>query len=63
MVLHGMRCGLGNLFVISELNSAIVFLSRKNMIALFSSEITNMDFKVHISSQNHELLSMALCNQ
>ena len=37
----GMRCGLGNLFVISELNSAIIFLSLKNMIALFSSEMTN----------------------
>ena len=35
----GMRCGLGNLFVISELNSAIIFLSLKNAIALFSSEM------------------------
>ena len=37
----GMRCGLGNLFVISELNSAIIFFRLKNMIVLFSSQMTN----------------------
>ena len=35
----GMRCGLGSLVRISELNSAIAFLSLKNAIALFSSEM------------------------
>ena len=36
----GMRCGLGNIVHISELNSAIAFLSLKNAIALFSSEMS-----------------------
>ena len=35
----GMRCGLGSLLHISELNSAILFLRLKNKIALFSSEM------------------------
>ena len=34
-----MRCGLGSLVRVSELNSAIAFLSLKNAIALFSSEM------------------------
>ena len=35
----GMRCGLGSLVRISELNSAIAFLRIKHAIALFSSEM------------------------
>ena len=38
----GMRSGLGSTLVISELNSAIAFLSLKNAIALFSSEMTRV---------------------
>ena len=49
----GMRCGLGSLVHISELNSAIAFLSVKNAIALFSSEMCIPSFQVHISSQDH----------
>ena len=44
----GMRCGLGNINFISELNSAIAFLSLKNAIALFSSEMNLMFPSPHL---------------
>ena len=42
--------------LVSELNIAIVFVSFKNAIALFSSEMSeDQRFQVNISSQNHDV--------
>ena len=42
--------------LISELNSAIAFLSLKDAVALFSSEMSAQGcFQVHISSQGHDV--------